>query len=138
MLLHLGQAATVAVVQQKTPPDTRRVLAQVTLCATVRVCLRLTICSLSQLTYIGTADRDAGHEPLLVVEHRREEAQCGINHSPSLLLEHDQLAQAECARHHLPHLDDLATAANRQKPPPPLNPLAKQPQTPETKVQQIA
>ena len=87
---------------------------------------------------IGTADRDAGHKPLLVVEHCREEAQCDINHSPSLLLEHYQLAYAEYARYHLPHLDDLATTANRQKPPPPLNPLAKQPQTPDTKVQQIA
>jgi hypothetical protein len=37
---------------------------------------------------VGTSDCDEGHEPLLVVEHCQEEAQCAINRSPSPLLEH--------------------------------------------------
>src|SRR5262245_19177863 len=47
VLFHLRSAASGTVVQQKTPPRTRRVLAQATLGAAVR-CPRLTICSLSQ------------------------------------------------------------------------------------------
>src|SRR5215813_9685506 len=46
------------------------------------------------------------------------------------------LAEQTCA--HLTHLNNLATPANRQTLPPPLHPPSKQPQPPDTKVQQIA
>src|SRR5262249_35774919 len=84
LVLHLGQTASVAVVQQETPPGTRRVLAQVTLCAAV---CSSTFDDLLAVT-VGTSDRDEGHEPLLVIEHCHDEAQCAINRSPSPLLEH--------------------------------------------------
>src|SRR5262245_19798096 len=84
LVLHLGQTASVAVVEQETPPGTRRVLAQVTLRATV--CFS-TFDDLLAIT-VGTSDRDEGHEPLLVIAHCHDEAQCAINCSPSPLLEH--------------------------------------------------
>src|SRR5262249_42758268 len=84
LLLHLGQTAAVAVVQQKTPPSTRCVLTQVTLGAAVRFPAFDDLLAFA----VGTSDRDEGHEPLLVFGGRQEEAQCAINLSPSPLLEH--------------------------------------------------
>src|SRR5262249_30898204 len=101
LVLHLGQTASVAVVQQETPPGTRRVLAQVTLCAAV---CSSTFDDLLAVT-VGTSDRDEGHEPLLVIEHCHDEAQCAINRSPSPLLEHYPIA--------VPHPVASSTPAQR-------------------------
>src|ERR1041384_2539410 len=84
VVLHLGQTAAVAVVQQATPPGTRRVLAPVTLCAAVGFS---TFDDLPAVT-VETSDRDEGHAPLLVIAHGHDEAQCAINRNPSPLLEH--------------------------------------------------
>src|SRR5262245_4682492 len=84
VLFHLRSTASGTVVQQKTPPSTRRVLAQVTLGAAVRCPAFDDLLTVA----VGTSDCDTGHEPLLAFGDRQEEAQCAISCSPSPLLEH--------------------------------------------------
>src|SRR6266567_2107250 len=83
-LLHVRQASSVAVIEEKTPRSARGVLAQVALCTTA--CLAA-FDDLLTVT-VQTADGDESHGPLLALGRCQDETQCDINRSPSPLLEH--------------------------------------------------
>src|SRR5262245_38327789 len=83
-LFDFRQAPTVAIVEEKTSPDTEGVLAEVALgaprCFTA-------FDDLVTLT-VRAADRDERHGPFLPKRDYEDEAQCDSNLSPSPLLKH--------------------------------------------------
>src|SRR5215813_6757728 len=83
-LFDVRQAPTVAIVEEKTSPDTEGVLAEVALgaprCFTA-------FDDLVTLT-VRAADRDERHGPFLPKRDYEDEAQCDSNLSPSPLLKH--------------------------------------------------
>ena len=83
-MLDLRYAPSVAVVEQKTALVTRRVLAQVALCAAVRFPAFDDLLAV----IVRALDRDEGHGPLFAFGRWQDEVQCDINLSPSPLLEH--------------------------------------------------
>src|SRR2546428_622492 len=86
-LLHVRQASSVAVIEEKTPRSTRDVLAQVALGPTA--CLAA-FDDLLTVT-VQTADGDESHGPLLALGRCQDETQSDLNLSPSPLLEHYRL-----------------------------------------------
>jgi hypothetical protein len=80
-VLHLGQAASVAVVEEKTAFDTRGVLAQVTLGAPGRFAAFDDLLTVT----MRALNCDECHGPPLPAGHCQDEAQCDINFSPSPL-----------------------------------------------------
>src|SRR5882724_2986998 len=83
-VLHLRQAPAVVGVEQKTACGTHRVLAQVTLCTAACFAPFDSLLAMP----VRTVDCDEGHGPLLALGRCQDETQCGINLSPSPLLEH--------------------------------------------------
>jgi len=83
-VLHLGQAAAVAVVEEKTAFDTHDVLAQIALGAPVRFAAFDHLLTVT----MRALNRDECHEPPLSAGHCQDEAQCDINLGLSPLLEH--------------------------------------------------
>src|SRR2546422_5809185 len=83
-VLDLRQAPAVAVVEEKTAPDTAGVLAEVALSAPGRFAAFDDLVTLT----VRTADRDERHGPFLPEGGYENEAQCDSNLSPSPLLKH--------------------------------------------------
>src|SRR6266446_4490513 len=88
-VLHLGHAASVAGVEEKTAFDTHDVLAQIALGATVRFAAFDHLLTVT----MRALNRDECHEPPLSAGHCQDEAQCDINLGLSPLLEHYQTAK---------------------------------------------
>ena len=84
-LLHLGQAAAVAVVEQKTASDTRLILAQVALGAAGGFAAFDNLIAMTVRTLNGNERR---HGPLLDEGSCRDLAHSDIDFSPSPRLEH--------------------------------------------------
>jgi hypothetical protein len=89
-LFDFRQAPAVAIVEEKTAPDTEGVLAE--------VALRAPGCfaafdDLVTLT-VRAADRDERHGPFLPKRDYEDEVQCDSNLSPSPLLKHYQSRQS--------------------------------------------
>src|SRR5262249_48859339 len=93
-LLHFRQAPTVAIIEEKTSPDTAGVLAKVALSAPG------CFAAFDDLvTLTGRAvDRDERHGPFLTKRDYEDEVQCDSNLSPSPLLKHYPLAKATRTR----------------------------------------
>src|SRR5215468_3178661 len=83
-LFDFRQAPTVAIVEQKTSPDTEGVLAEVALCAPGCFAAFDDLVTLT----VRAADRDERHRPFLPKRDYEDEAQCDSNLSPSPLLKH--------------------------------------------------
>ena len=86
-LLDFRQAPAVAIVEQKTSPDTEGVLAEVALSAPGRFAAFDDLITLT----VRAADRDERHGPFLPKRDYEDEAQCDSNRSPSPLLKHYHL-----------------------------------------------
>jgi hypothetical protein len=85
-VLHLGQTPAVAIVEKKTAIGTRRVLAQVALCAAARFAAFDDLLTVT----MRASDHDECHWPPFPAGRCQDEAQCDINLGPSPLLEHYQ------------------------------------------------
>src|SRR5262245_5962786 len=83
-LFDVRQAPTVAIVEEKTSPDTEGVLAEVALCAPGCFAAFDDLVTLT----VRAADRDERHRPFLPKRDYEDEAQCDSNLSPSPLLKH--------------------------------------------------
>src|SRR5215831_12737716 len=102
-LLDVRQAPAVAIVEEKTSPDTAGVLAEVALSAPGRFAAFDDLVTLT----VRAADRDERHGPFLPKRDYEDEAQCDNNLSPSPLLKHYRRAQRQpalaLACHRSPH-----------------------------------
>jgi hypothetical protein len=83
-VLDFRQAPAVAIVEEKTSPDTEGVLAEVALSAPGRFAAFDDLITLT----MRAADRDECHGPFLPKRDYEDEAQCDSNLSPSPLLKH--------------------------------------------------
>src|SRR6516162_8479612 len=83
-VLDFRQAPAVAIVEEKTAPDTEGVLAEVALRAPGRFAAFDDLITLT----MRAADRDECHGPFLPKRDYEDEAQCDSNLSPSPLLKH--------------------------------------------------
>src|SRR6516162_9682994 len=83
-VLDFRQAPAVAIVEEKTSPDTEGVLAEVALRAPGRFAAFDDLITLT----MRAADRDECHGPFLPKRDYEDEAQCDSNLSPSPLLKH--------------------------------------------------
>src|SRR5262249_53975857 len=83
-LFDFRQAPAVAIVEQKTSPDTEGILAEVTLGAPGRFAAFDDLITLT----VRAADCDERHGPFLPKRDYEDEAQCDSNRSPSPLLKH--------------------------------------------------
>src|SRR2546427_12402848 len=87
-VLDLRQAPAVAVVEEKTAPDTEGVLTEVALSAPGCFAAFDDLVTLT----VRAADRDERHGPFLPKRNYEGEVQCDSNRSPSPLLKHYQYA----------------------------------------------
>src|SRR5262249_28252959 len=83
-LLHFRQAPTVAIIEEKTSPDTAGVLAKVALSAPGCFAAFDDLVTLT----VRAVDRDERHGPFLPKRDYEDEVQCDSNLSPSPLLKH--------------------------------------------------
>src|SRR5262249_27166706 len=83
-LFDCRQAPTVAIVEEKTSPDTEGILAEVALGAPGCFAAFDDLVTLT----VRAADRDERHGPFLPKRDYEDEAQCDSNLSPSPLLKH--------------------------------------------------
>src|SRR5262249_41225094 len=83
-LFDFRQASTVAIVEEKTSPDTEGVLAEVALSAPGCFAAFDDLVTLT----VRAADRDERHGPFLPKRDYEDEVQCDSNLSPSPLLKH--------------------------------------------------
>src|SRR5262249_16165449 len=90
-LFDFRQAPAVAIVEQKTSPDTEGVLAEVALVAPGRFAAFDDLITLT----VRAADRDERHGPFLPKRDYEDEAQCDSNRSPSPLLEHYRMRETD-------------------------------------------
>src|SRR5215475_11094254 len=92
-LFDVRQAPTVAIVEEKTSPDTEGVLAEVALCAPGCFAAFDDLVTLT----VRAADGDERHRPFLPKRDYEDEAQCDIDRSPSPLLKHYPLAMGRAS-----------------------------------------
>src|SRR5215475_7063785 len=92
-LFDVRQAPTVAIVEEKTSPDTEGVLAEVALGAPGCFAAFDDLVTLT----VRAADGDERHRPFLPKRDYEDEAQCDIDRSPSPLLKHYPLAMGRAS-----------------------------------------